>query len=102
MEFAVWMGHHLPASHQKRVLKVLKFGIYMKTNPVIFGSLPDNYGVYRHNGQSFDNFHKDKGVTSNAIQCTFEDKEGNLWLGGYMGLFRYDEKSFDNITKYDL
>ena len=44
-------------------------------------------------------FDKKKGIVSGAIEYIFEDVEGRLWLGSWMGLFRYDEKSFVNVTK---
>jgi len=28
-----------------------------------------------------------QGLTSNAVQCTFEDDDGRIWLGGCRGLF---------------
>ncbi len=59
----------------------------------------ENSGVYRYDGKSFTNFQKEQGLTTNAIQCTFEDKEGRLWLGGWMGLFRYDGKSIFSVGK---
>ena len=59
----------------------------------------ENFGVYRYNANSLINFNENDGLASTAIQCIFEDKEGTLWLGGHMGLFRYDGKSFINVTK---
>ena len=59
----------------------------------------ENFGVYRYNEKSLTNFDKVDGLASGAIQCIFEDKEGKLWLGGWMGLFRYDGKSFFRVTK---
>lgn len=60
----------------------------------------ESFGVYRFDGESLTNFHEEDGLASGAIQCTFEDREGRLWFGGWMGLFRYDGKSFFSITKY--
>lgn len=67
----------------------------------------EGFGVYRYNSsvelkagsKSFTNFHKEQGLASSAIQCAFEDKEGRLWFGGWMGLFRYDGTSFFSVTK---
>ena len=67
----------------------------------------ENFGMYRYDaspagrqGNALTNFDKKNGLASNAIQCAFEDRDGRLWLGGWMGLFRYDGKSFINVTKY--
>ena len=64
----------------------------------------ENSGVYRYDGKSFTRFHETlvemNGLNSNAIQCTYEDKEGRLWLGGYRGLFRYDGQSITRVGKH--
>ena len=61
----------------------------------------ENFGVYRYDisTDELTNFHEKEGLASGAIQCAFEDKDGRLWLGGYMGLFRYDGKSVFQVTK---
>ncbi|MBT5318718.1 MAG: hypothetical protein HOL45_02315 [Chloroflexi bacterium] len=60
--------------------------------------------VYSYDGKSFTRFHETlvemNGLNSNAIQCTYEDKEGRLWLGGYRGLFRYDGQSITRVGKH--
>lgn len=58
----------------------------------------ENYGVYLYDGNSFTNFYKKDGLTTNAIQCFYRDREGRFWLGGWMGLFRYDNNSFVSVT----
>ena len=37
-------------------------------------------------------------LASHAIQCTFEDDDGRLWFGGWLGLYRLDGKAFVNVT----
>ncbi len=66
----------------------------------------ENYGVYRYtpsteqkDGKSFSNFHKKDGLNTNGIISILEDKEGRFWLGGWGGLFRYDDKSFFSVTR---
>ena len=39
-------------------------------------------------------FHGPKWITRNIIQ----DKKGNIWIAAFDGVFRYDGKSFTNIT----
>ncbi len=76
----------------------------------------ESFGVYRFDpsaslrplGGSLANFHKKDGLASGAIQCIFEDREGRIWLGGWMGLFCYSpsaslrpgERSFFSVTRY--
>jgi ligand-binding sensor domain-containing protein len=38
--------------------------------------------------------HGPKRITRNVIQ----DRKGNIWIAGFDGIFRYDGKSFTNIT----
>jgi ligand-binding sensor domain-containing protein len=38
--------------------------------------------------------HGPKGITRNLIQ----DRKGNVWIAAFDGIFRYDGKSFTNIT----
>ena len=59
----------------------------------------EGYGVYRYSGGSFTNFGLKQGLGVKAVQTIFEDKEGRFWVGGGGGLYRYDGKSFFNVTK---
>lgn len=61
----------------------------------------EGFGVYRIHGKSIENFGKDEGLPIEAVQSIFQDGEGRMWIGGYGGLYRYDGKSFVNITKGD-
>lgn len=69
-------------------------------------------GVYRFDpakeidGTAFTNFHEAEGLGTHAIQCMFEDQQGQFWLGGWQGLYRYDAtaeqaggKAFCQVTK---
>jgi len=38
--------------------------------------------------------HGPNSITRNIIQ----DRKGNIWIAAFDGIFRYDEKSFTNIT----
>ena len=58
----------------------------------------ESFGVYRFDGTSFTNFFKKDGLASRAVQCTYEDREGRFWAGGYLGLYRLDGDFFVNIT----
>ncbi|MBW2714350.1 MAG: hypothetical protein JRC77_11450 [Deltaproteobacteria bacterium] len=58
----------------------------------------EGVGLYRYDGESFTAFSKDHGLDSLAIQCTFQDREGRLWAGGYLGLYRLDGESFVTVS----
>ena len=59
----------------------------------------EGFGVYHFDGKSFSNYSKKQGLDVMAVQTIYEDQEGRLWVGGGGGLFRFDEKSFINVTK---
>jgi|JYMV01.1.fsa_nt_gi ligand-binding sensor domain-containing protein len=66
----------------------------------------EGFGVYRYDGTQFRNYSTEHGLTSNAVQDIYEDKKGRIWLGGHMGLFRYEpsttganKKSIYRVTK---
>jgi ligand-binding sensor domain-containing protein len=54
--------------------------------------------VYRYDGKSFSNYSEEHGLVSHAIQCTYEDREGRLWFGGWQGLCRFDGSAFNRVT----
>ncbi len=61
-----------------------------------FGSIGS--GVFYYDGSTFQNFTTKEGLISNEIGCLYEDKSGNIWLGGSGGASRYDGKSFRNYV----
>jgi ligand-binding sensor domain-containing protein len=58
-------------------------------------------GVYYYNGKSFQHFTTTEGLANNLVNCIYEDKAGNIWLGTGGGVSRYDGKSFRNFTTKD-
>lgn len=61
-----------------------------------FGS--NGNGVYRYNGNSFQNYTEDDGLSSNQIYSIIEDKEKNVWFGTQNGLSKYNRKIFTHVT----
>lgn len=57
-------------------------------------------GVYHYNGKTFQHYTTREGLSHNMVMSIYEDKAGNIWLGGG-GLSRYDGKSFENFTAKD-
>jgi ligand-binding sensor domain-containing protein len=65
-------------------------------------------GVCRYDGKSFTAFGVDQGLWNPSpsidpanihVQEFLEDKDGVIWLGCSGGLFRFDGKSFVNVTR---
>lgn len=60
-------------------------------------------GVDRYDGKIFTNFPMNTtiGLTivRNAVLSVFEDRKGGVWVGCSGGLYRFDGKSFVNVTK---
>ncbi|WP_415373097.1 two-component regulator propeller domain-containing protein [Patiriisocius sp. Uisw_047] len=36
------------------------------------------------------------------MQCIFQDSDGVIWFGGYLGLFRLDGEKVVSISKEEL
>jgi signal transduction histidine kinase/ligand-binding sensor domain-containing protein len=45
-----------------------------------------SYGVYKVYGERVDHFRSEHGLSSNAVNSFFEDREGNVWLATSKGL----------------
>ncbi len=58
----------------------------------------ENHGVYRYDGKSFTNYYTQEGLITNGILAILEDREGRFWFGGWLGLFRFDGKTFSPVT----
>jgi ligand-binding sensor domain-containing protein len=58
----------------------------------------EGYGIYRFDGETYRGFGPADGLGSPAVQCSFEDRQGRVWVGGYMGLYRFDGTLFTNFT----
>lgn len=67
-----------------------------KKGTVWFSS--EGHGIYTFDGKELKNYGTKQGLPIRAVQSIFEDKEGRLWIGGGSGLYRFDGKTFQNIT----
>lgn len=56
-------------------------------------------GACRYDGKSFTAYGPSSGLTRTHVQSMFEDKGGTLWFGCSGGLFRFNGKSFVNVTR---
>jgi ligand-binding sensor domain-containing protein len=56
-------------------------------------------GACRYDGKTFTAFREESGLTRSHVQSMFQDMDGILWLGCSGGLFRFDGKSFVNVTR---
>ena len=67
-----------------------------KSGNLWFGTTGE--GVYRHNGNSFTQFTKTDGLTSNTVYSLLEDASGNIWIGTTEGVCRFDGKKIEPIS----
>ncbi len=56
-------------------------------------------GVYHYDGKSCQHYTTKQGLANNQVSTIYEDKKGNIWLGGGDGLWRYDGRTFTNFTE---
>lgn len=47
-------------------------------------------GVYRVDGESLTEFFPEQSCVSHTLRSIYEDNQGRIWFGGWLGLFRYD------------
>ncbi|AXE20397.1 hypothetical protein DR864_22950 [Runella rosea] len=52
-----------------------------------------------HNPFSFTIFGLKEGLVENQIHQIFQDKKGNLWMGSYNGVSKYDGHTFENYSQ---
>jgi ligand-binding sensor domain-containing protein/serine phosphatase RsbU (regulator of sigma subunit) len=52
-----------------------------------------NTGVVRYDGHQFTHFTNSNGLSGNEIRALYEDREGNIWLGGN-GFLRFQGERF--------
>jgi signal transduction histidine kinase/streptogramin lyase len=54
----------------------------------------DSQGLLRLNSQGMSSLQESDGVTHEAVTAVFEDREGNLWIGGSDGIERLRDSAF--------
>jgi ligand-binding sensor domain-containing protein/serine phosphatase RsbU (regulator of sigma subunit) len=52
-----------------------------------------------HNPANFSTYGKLQGLMNGTVRCILSDKIGNVWIGTYGGLSRFDGKNFTNFTQ---
>ena len=57
-------------------------------------------GLMLYDGKRFRHFTGVQGLSSRHVQSLMKDDKGRLWVGTSGGAFRFDGKSFANVTKY--
>jgi ligand-binding sensor domain-containing protein len=56
-------------------------------------------GLMLYDGKKFRHFTEKDGLSNRYVQSLLKDKNGRLWVGTSGGVFRFDGKSFVNVTK---
>jgi ligand-binding sensor domain-containing protein len=57
-------------------------------------------GLMLYDGKTFRHFGEAEGLPNQYVQSLLKDDKGRLWVGTSGGAFRFDGKSFINVTKY--
>ena len=73
-------------------------GFYEDTDGAIWFAV-EHQGVYKYQHGTFTNYNTDAGLGSSGIIAMMRDSKNRFWFGGWKGLFRFNGKSFDTITK---
>ena len=70
---------------------------------MIFGLRVTSPGAFRIDAKTgaITNFNTKDGLGHRRNMCIYEDKAGNIWIGGQGGLSKYDGIEFTNFTKAD-
>jgi signal transduction histidine kinase/ligand-binding sensor domain-containing protein len=55
-------------------------------------------GLLRIGGGEMQSFTRKDGLSSDVVECAFEDREGNLWLGTAFGLDRFSDPRIARVT----
>ena len=58
-------------------------------------------GLSRYDGQSFEVFDTDDGLTDNSVTAIAETIDGSLWFGTYRGLSRLRNGTISSLTEAD-
>jgi ligand-binding sensor domain-containing protein len=56
-------------------------------------------GVLRYEGGRLERFSVDQGLASDAPQRIYQNRDGRLWCGGHMGLYRLEGNAFVSVTE---
>lgn len=67
-------------------------GLLDRKGNLWFGSRGN--GVFKYDGQSFENYTTHNGLCDNDISCITEDKNGNIWFGTTQGVCQFNGKKF--------
>jgi ligand-binding sensor domain-containing protein len=54
------------------------------------------------NKKTYQKFTTIDGLGDNRIECLYRDSSGNLWLGGYYAVTKYDGKNFEAFSAEDI
>ena len=56
-------------------------------------------GVYCYDGATYRNYGAAEGLASRGVQTIQQDRDGRIWTGGHLGLYRLEGESFVNVTR---
>jgi ligand-binding sensor domain-containing protein len=75
----------------------MKYSSYLLLTLLVAGCA-DEGDVLPEARDSWTYYKKTQGLVSDEIQSLYEDADGNIWVGTFGGVSRYDGKTFSNFT----
>lgn len=70
-------------------------GLVDSEGNIWFGS--NGGGVFRYDGNTFENYTEEYGLSSNQVFSIIEDNNKHLWFGTQNGLNKFDGNTFEHI-----
>ncbi len=61
----------------------------------------DGGGFSIFNGSTFKYYNESNGLSTNSVQCCYEDTRGNIWIGSIAGLSKISNGVVTNYTEAD-
>ncbi len=83
---------------------VIQSIIQDKNENIWFASM-SNGGITKYDGETFQDFKTENGLSDNMVRCIYQDQKGNIWIGTNGnrndGLDEFDGKNFKSFNESD-
>jgi sensor histidine kinase YesM/ligand-binding sensor domain-containing protein len=94
----IFDGKIVSRSEQKE-FRYTKLNSGVSLNHAIY--FASDSGIFKYVGNTITHYRISENFNSNLVSCISKDDEQNIWLGTYLGLFRYRSDDFISYLKED-